>query len=186
VGPVANAVSPATTPPSQHDAGNPNPRADPFQDQVAWYLKEEIAKKEDAGAPAVHIGVNPQILASTRRMKHWYGRYTLRSTPQRPMAVCATRFSLSFCLRSSSNARHSCRFLLFWHMPMSHSFSKPLTIIARTPRSAPSTMTYRASCMRTRNGGFAGDSRIAGAGLGFGRPFRCEPQLEQLVAREIE
>jgi hypothetical protein len=25
-------------------------------------------------------------------MKHWYGRYTLRSTPQRPMAVCATRF----------------------------------------------------------------------------------------------
>jgi hypothetical protein len=46
--------------------------------------------------------------------------------------------------------------------------------------------TSRPSCARTRNGGFAGGSRIAVAGLGFGRLFSCEPQLQKLVAREIE
>src|SRR6202011_5736865 len=41
---------------------DPDPRTDLFQDQVAGNLEQEIAEEENAGAPAVDIGAEAEVL----------------------------------------------------------------------------------------------------------------------------
>src|SRR5215475_8654689 len=48
--------------PGHHYAGDPAPRADPFEDQIARHLQYEIAPKERPGAEPKNIRAQPEIL----------------------------------------------------------------------------------------------------------------------------
>ncbi len=55
--------------PAHHDAGDPHPRADLFQDNVARYFEQEIAPEESPRRHAVGGGVEAQILVHGQRGK---------------------------------------------------------------------------------------------------------------------
>jgi hypothetical protein len=48
--------------PGDHDARDPDSRADFFQDQIARNLEQEITEEENSGAPAIDVGAEAQIL----------------------------------------------------------------------------------------------------------------------------
>src|SRR3954454_2147165 len=48
--------------PGDHDAPDPEPRPDFFQDQVARHLKQEVAPEECAGSEPVNVAAEPEIL----------------------------------------------------------------------------------------------------------------------------
>src|SRR6478672_10062144 len=53
--------------PGHHYAGNPEPRADPVEDQIARHLQYEIAPKERAGAEPKNVRAQPEILVHRQR-----------------------------------------------------------------------------------------------------------------------
>ena len=50
-----------------HDAGDPPAGADARQDDVARHFEQRVAEEEDAGAPAVDVGADAQILVHRQR-----------------------------------------------------------------------------------------------------------------------
>ena len=67
VGPLMNANAPENQAPAHHYAGNPAPRADPVEDQIARHLQYKIAPKERAGAEPKNVRAQPQILVHRQR-----------------------------------------------------------------------------------------------------------------------
>src|SRR5262249_39745877 len=55
--------------PGDHDAGNPEPCPEPLERQIARHLKEEVAEKEDPGAPAEHRRGEAEIAVHLQRGK---------------------------------------------------------------------------------------------------------------------
>jgi len=53
--------------PADHHAGDPSPRADPLEDQIARHLQYEIAPKERPGAEPKNIRAQPEILVHRQR-----------------------------------------------------------------------------------------------------------------------
>ena len=53
--------------PGDHDPRDPDPRADFFQNQIAWNFEQEIAEEENSGAPAIDIGAEAEILVHGQR-----------------------------------------------------------------------------------------------------------------------
>ena len=59
--------------PGDHDACNPNPRADPFQDQIARNFEQEVTEEENAGAEPVNVRGQAEILVHRQRRKRDVG-----------------------------------------------------------------------------------------------------------------
>src|ERR1700738_678236 len=58
--------------PGDHDARDPYPHADLFQNQIARNLEQEIAEEEDPRAAAVDIGAETKVLVHGQRGKGTY------------------------------------------------------------------------------------------------------------------
>ena len=65
--PVTKAVRPEIMPQVDHDACDPDPRADFLEDQVTRDLEQEIAEEENPGTPAVDVGAEAEILVHGER-----------------------------------------------------------------------------------------------------------------------
>ena len=59
--PVTSAVGAGDESPADHDAGNPAPRAEAFEEEVAGHFEQEVADEEDTGAPAVDGGGEAEV-----------------------------------------------------------------------------------------------------------------------------
>src|SRR5262249_51237960 len=66
-GPCDQGHETGNDPPGDHDPRDPDPCADLFQDQIAWDLEQEVAEEKDAGAPAIEIGAEAEILVHGER-----------------------------------------------------------------------------------------------------------------------
>src|SRR5215472_13125783 len=53
--------------PADHHAGDPSPRADPLEDQIARHLQYEITPEERPGAEPENIGAQAEILVHGQR-----------------------------------------------------------------------------------------------------------------------
>ena len=86
--------------PRDHDARDPQARADSLQHHVARHLEQRIAEEEDAGAPAVQVGAQAQVLVHGERRKGDVGAIDVRDeiAQRRSAAAAATRPSASSCV----------------------------------------------------------------------------------------
>ena len=58
--------------PGEHDAGDPAPRAETVERQIARHLEEEIGDEEDARRAAERAGGEAEIACSSRRRRSRY------------------------------------------------------------------------------------------------------------------
>ena len=56
-------------PPGHHNPGNPKPRPEPLERQIARHFEEEVPEKEDPGAPAEHCRSETEIAVHLQRGK---------------------------------------------------------------------------------------------------------------------
>src|SRR5262249_49789419 len=55
--------------PADHNAANPAARSDPFEDQIARHLEDEITPEKGAGAESKDIRAEPELLVHGQRRK---------------------------------------------------------------------------------------------------------------------